>query len=172
LALHVTVLPLIIIRDFSGTFTDVGFVASVAALLEAPCMIAWGYAAMRMRKETILAANAILYALYLALFLVARSVMDVLYLQVLNAIATAALLSLTISYMQDTIKGRVGLSTSLMDVVTVVSAMSASAVFALFAGENAYVQVFAVGAVLSLAGGVLMGVSRRLVVPDTSDTVT
>lgn len=83
-----------------------------------------------------------------------------LWLQGLNAVATAALLSLTISYVQESIRGRVGLSTSLMDVTTVMSTFAASAAFAALSSPEHYTAVFVAGSVLSLAGAGFIALSR------------
>ena len=50
--------------------------------------------------------------------------------QVFAAISIAALLSINISYLQESIPGRVGLSTSLVDVTNVMAALGAAAIFA------------------------------------------
>ena len=50
------------------------------------------------------------------------------------AVALAALLSLNISYLQEVFPGRVGLSTSLLNVTQVASALIAAVLFAAFAG--------------------------------------
>jgi MFS family permease len=159
LMLHLTTLPLALVRDFGASLTDVGFTAAFAAGLEVPLMLGWGIVAARWPKERMLILNAAIYGLYMLLIVVARSANDVLWLQILNAIATAALLSITISYMQDTIKGRLGLSTSLLDVVTVVASLAAAAVFGLFSTETGYLLVFLVGAALSFAGAGLIALS-------------
>ncbi|MBF6593041.1 MAG: MFS transporter [Thermaceae bacterium] len=160
LALHLMALPLALVKDFGGTLKDVGINASLAAGLEVPFMLAWGLAAARFSKEAILVVNSLIYALYLLLLFFAHSVRDVLWLQGLNAIATAALLSITISYMQEVIKGRVGLSTALMDVVTVVSTLIASATFAVFSSRQSYITIFAAASLLSLAGASIIALSR------------
>lgn len=163
LALHLTTLALALITDFGGTFRDVGIRAGISAGLQVPFMLLWGLAQARLSKETILFVNALLYALYLLLlFFVAQSVWHVFWLQGLNAIANAALLSISISYMQESIKGRVGLSTSLMDVVTVASTFLAATVFASFSSEESYIAVFAVAGVFSVVGAGVIGISRRL----------
>lgn len=177
LALHLMVVPLAIVRDFGGTLKDVGINASLAAGLEVPFMLAWGLAAARLSKEAILVLNSLIYALYLVLLFRAHSVREVLWLQSLNAVATAALLCITISYMQEAIKGRVGLSTALMDVVTVVSTLIASATFAALSSRESYVAVFAAASLLSLVGAgtiALSGVPRLwgsegLLRPDRAD---
>lgn len=152
MVLHLTTLPLAVISDFNGSFTDVGIAASIAAGLEVPCMLAWGIVATRISKEVIIVVNALIYALYMVLLFFAQSISDVLWLQALNAISTAALLSITISYTQEAIKGRVGLSTSLMDVVTVTSALIAAGVFVLAAREGSYIGVFVPAGALSIVG--------------------
>ncbi len=160
LALHLMAVPLALVKDFGGTLKDVGINASLAAGLEVPFMLAWGLAAARFSKEAILVVNSLIYALYLLLLFFAHSVRDVLWLQGLNAIATAALLSITISYMQEAIKGRVGLSTALMDVVTVVSTLMASATFAVFSSRQSYIAIFAAASLLSLMGAGIIALSR------------
>lgn len=160
LQLNMTVLPLVILRDLAGSLMDVGINAAVAAAVEMPFMIAWGYATLRMRKETILAVNCLILAVYLGLMVVAQSVLQVLLLQGIAAIAIAALVSITISYMQEAIRGRVGLSTSLMDVAQVISVMVASFVFALNPGAL-YGPLMGVAAGLSLLAAVLMMAADR-----------
>ncbi|WP_404405617.1 MFS transporter [Pelagibacterium halotolerans] len=161
LQINMTVLPLIILRDLSGSLADVGINAAVAAAIEVPFMIGWGYLAMRMPKETILAISCAIFALYMVLMAVAQSVLQVLMLQGIAAIAIAALMSITISYLQEAIKGRVGLSTSLMDVTQVLSVMGASAVFALNPGAL-YAPLMGVAALLSIAAALLLIAAGRL----------
>jgi MFS family permease len=161
LALHLTTLALALINDYGGTFRDVGIRASIAAGLQVPFMLLWGLALARISKEVILVFNALLYALYLLLLTYfASSVWHVFWLQGLNAVANAALLSVTISYMQESIRGRVGLSTSLMDVVTVASTFIAAFVFATFSSKESYTMVFAVAGMFSLAGAGFIAISR------------
>lgn len=163
MALHVTTIPLAILNDYGGTLAHVGIAASLAAALEVPFMLLWGFAATRITKDTILVVNAAIYGIYLLLLFMAGSVAEVLWLQGLNAISTAALLSITISYMQEAIKGRIGLSTSLMDVVTVISMLAASVLFAALTDASSYGLVFLAAGMLSLGGAavILIGRLRR-----------
>lgn len=161
LALHLTTLPLAMINDYGGTLREVGINASIAAGLEVPFMLLWGLAVTRFAKETILTVNALIYSSYLLLLFYAQSVWHVYWLQGLNAIATAALLSVTISYMQEAIKGRVGLSTSLIDVITVISTFTAAATFAWLSSEDSYVVVFLAASGLSFVGGAIIALSRH-----------
>ena len=148
-------------QDLGGTLEQVGINASVAAAVEVPCMIAWGYLALRLSKEAILAASSAIFALYLGLMSIAETVLQVLFLQGIAALAIAALLSINISYLQEAIKGRLGLSTSLVDVSRVLSTLGASVVFALHQGEY-YASLMEVAAIIALGGTCLMLLARRL----------
>jgi len=77
--------------------------------------------------------------------------------------ATAALLTIPISYLQDAIKGRVGLSTSLLDVVGVVSSLAGAAPLrALTATSPNYPLLFVVGSGLAVAGAAILFAAHRL----------
>lgn len=162
-ALHTTTTPLAITNDLGGTLTDVGIYASLGALLEVPCMLAWGLAAQRVPKWTIIVAAALIYGLYMVLLSQANSVTVVLWLQILKAISTSALLSITISYMQDAIRGRVGLSTSLLDVTMVASNMTAAGVFALVTIGGSYLTVLLAGGALSVAGAAILVLAHAVI---------
>jgi SET family sugar efflux transporter-like MFS transporter len=162
-ALHTTTTPLAITNDLGGTLTDVGMYASLGALLEVPCMLAWGLLAQRVPKWTIIVAAALIYGLYLILLGEATTVATVLWLQILKAISTAALLSITISYMQESIRGRVGLSTSLLDVTMVASNMTAAAIFAAATLGGSYRPAFLVGGLLAVAGAVTLVLAHGVV---------
>lgn len=161
--LNMVLLPLVILRDLNGSLTQVGINASIAAAIEVPAMIGWGYLAMRVRKDVILAAASAIFAVYFGLMLFVGSFLQVVLLQAFAAVAIAALLSINISYLQEAIPSRVGLSTSLVDLSRVVSVWVAAAVFSLNSGAT-YTPFMAVAALLSLAGAGLMllaGRSRR-----------
>jgi MFS transporter, SET family, sugar efflux transporter len=155
--------PLFIVTNLSGTLADVGVYAGLAAALEVPFMIMWGYALRRIGKHTIMVIAAVLYAIYLTLLSRSGSVSDVLWLQLINGPAMAALMSIPLSYMQDAIRGRVGLSTSLLDIVYLVSALSSAALFgAMTAATKDYSVVFAVAAGLSVIGAAVLFAAHRL----------
>lgn len=161
--LNMVLLPLVILHDLNGSLAQVGINASIAAAIEVPAMIGWGYLAMRVRKDVILAAASALFALYFGLMLFVGSFLQVVLLQAIAAIAIAALLSINISYLQEAIPSRVGLSTSLVDLSRVVSVWIAAAVFSLNTSTT-YAPFMAVAACLSLGGTALMllaGRSRR-----------
>ena len=159
--INLTVLPLIIIRDLAGTFEQVGINAAFAAILEVPIMITWGMLALRWRKDVILCIAAGTFAGYFLGMAMAETFLHILALQVVAAIAIAALLSLNISYLQEVFPGRMGLSTSLLDVTTVASALFGALIFAAFAGEN-YKPVMTVAIVVCMASSALFLLARYL----------
>jgi SET family sugar efflux transporter-like MFS transporter len=155
--------PLLIVTTLDGSLADLGLYAGIAAALEVPFMIMWGYALRRIGKHTIIVIAAVLYAIYLVLLTRAGAVSDVLWLQLINGPAMAALMSIPLAYMQDVIRGRVGLSTSLLDLVYLVSSLSAAAIFgAMTAATKDYPLVFAVAACLSLGGAAVLFAAHRL----------
>ena len=165
-ALRTVTIPLLITSTLKGSYADLGIFAGLAAALELPFMVAWGYALRWLSKHTIIIIGALLYAVYLVLISRAGSVTDVLWLQLLNGPATAALLTIPISYLQDAIKGRVGLSTSLLDVSHVVAALASATLFGvLTATVQDYPRLMVVAAGLSAGGAIALFVAHRLLEP-------
>jgi MFS family permease len=151
------VAPLLITSTLKASFADLGLWAGLAAALELPFMLLWGYALKWVRKYGMIVAAALLYALYLVLLSRAGSVSDVLWLQLINGPATAALMSIPISYLQDAIRGRVGLSTSLLDVAFVISALVGAGIFgAVTATSPDYPLLLVIAAGLSGIGAAML----------------
>ncbi|GLQ54006.1 MFS transporter [Devosia nitrariae] len=154
-------MPLMIVNDLGGSISDVGLYAGTAALTEIPFMLLWGYAVGRyFSKVAIIAFSAALLGVYILLVLRAATVMDVLILQVVNGVAASALLSINISYVQDTIKGRIGLSSSLMDVIAILATLGGAALFGTLSAGSDYRQVLWAAAAIAILGGVVMGVGN------------
>lgn len=162
--INIITVPLLITVSLKGSFGELGIFSGIAAAMELPFMILWGYLLRWVRKDTIIVIAALGAALYLWLVSRATSVTDLYWLQLLNGPVAAAILSIPISYLQDAIKGRVGLSTSLLDVVGVVSALSSAALFgAITATAPNYPFLFVIAAGLAIAGaGVLFAAHRFL----------
>ena len=161
LQLNMVLLPLIIVSDLAGTLTQVGISASLAAAIEVPAMIGWGYLALRWRKDLILSIASAIFALYFGLMVFVASFAQVLVLQSIAAVAIAALLSINISYLQAAIPGRVGLSTSLVDVTRVMSVWITALIFGTNSGEG-HTPVMAIASALCLLGAALLLLARRI----------
>ncbi|HZY68641.1 MAG TPA: MFS transporter [Devosia sp.] len=152
--------PLAIINHWGGSLADVGYYAALAALIEIPFMVGWAFITRRIPLPLAIAIASAIYALYVWLAGNVTTMAQLYWLQGLNGISTAALMSLPIPYIQEAIRGRVGLSTSLLDVTFVVAGLVSSGVFALVAGENTYLPIFGIAAIVSVLGAVLAGIAH------------
>lgn len=149
-------MPLTIVTRLGGSVGDVGVYAGLAAAVEIPFMLMWGYLGRWLTREAIIIGNGLLLGVYIFLVSQAQSVADVFWLQAINGVAASALLSVTISYMQDAIKGRVGLSTSLMDVVGIGATLAGAALFGLLSAGGDYQLVLVVASAIAISGGLVM----------------
>jgi SET family sugar efflux transporter-like MFS transporter len=156
--------PLFIVTDLGGTVTDVGFYAGITALVEAPCMLLLAYLTTRWSKESLLAAAGLVMAAFIGITSILTSMTALYWLLILNGLGTAALMSVNIPYIQDAIKGRVGLSTSLMDVVAIAANLLGATAFGLLTTGGDYRMALMVGAVVAVAGSAIMagGNLRRM----------
>lgn len=153
---HMACFPLFVIHDVNGTYAELGIASAFAALLEIPLMIFWGHISARVRKERVIILNSLIYALYLFLLGFATNIEQVYGLQVLCALAIGGLVSTTISYTQEAIVDQVGLSTSLLDVMTLIGGFATAAVLAIFANENHYAHAEIATGGFALFGAVLL----------------
>lgn len=156
--------PLFIVTDLGGTVTDVGLYAGITAAVEAPCMLLLAYLTTRWSKETLLSAAGLVMALFIGLASLLTSLTMFYWLLILNGLGTAALMSINIPYIQDAIKGRVGLSTSLMDVVAIAANLLGAMAFGLLTTGGNYRFTLMVGAGVAVFGAAIMagGNWRRL----------
>jgi SET family sugar efflux transporter-like MFS transporter len=149
-------MPLTIVTRLGGTLADVGIYAGIAAAMEIPFMLLWGWMLGKVPREAIIGGDALLLVIYVFLVSRAGSVVEVFWLQAINGIAAGALMSVPISYMQDAIKGRVGLSTSLMDVIGVSATLAGAAIFGILSVGGDYQLVLMAAAAITVAGGLVM----------------
>ncbi|WP_449396309.1 MFS transporter [Devosia riboflavina] len=147
---------LFIVTDLGGTLTDVGFYAGITAAVEAPCMLLLAYLTTKLSKETLLASAGIVMAVFIGLASILTSMTALYWLLILNGLGTAALMSVNIPYLQDAIKGRVGLSTSLMDVVAIAANLLGATAFGLLTSGGNYRFALMVAAGVSVAGAAIM----------------
>ncbi|MBE7734410.1 MFS transporter [Devosia faecipullorum] len=153
-------IALFIVTDLGGSLTDVGLYAGITAAIEAPFMLLLAYLTTRLTKETLLAAAGLVMALFISLASMLTSVSDLFWLLVLNGLGTAALMSVNIAYVQDAIKGRVGLSTSLMDVVAIAANLLGAAGFGLLAANGDYRFALAIAAAIAILGAAIMALGN------------
>jgi predicted MFS family arabinose efflux permease len=158
-----TATPLAMVSNFGGNIGDVGISNGIRAALEIPLMLAWGVIGRRFRKHTLIAAGALIYAAYVAMMTQAHSVTDVYWLQVPCAVAIAVLMSVPISYLQEAIRGRVGLSTSLLDVTLVVAGLLSAGLFGVFASPGNYITLFWISSALAGLGALTLVLAHGVI---------
>jgi MFS transporter, SET family, sugar efflux transporter len=158
-----TATPLAMVSNFGGNIGDVGISNGIRAALEIPLMLGWGLLGRRFRKHTLIAAGALIYAAYVAMMTQADSVTDVYWLQVPCAVAIAVLMSVPISYLQEAIRGRVGLSTSLLDVTLVIAGLLSAGLFGLFASPGNYITLFWISAGLAGLGAMTLMLAHGVI---------
>ena len=158
-----TATPLAMVSNFGGKIGDVGIANGIRAALEIPLMLGWGLLGRRFRKHTLIAAGALVYAAYVVLLSQARTVTDVFWLQVPAAVAIAVLMAVPISYLQEAIRDRVGLSTSLLDVTLVVAGLLSAGLFGLFAGPANYITLFWISGTLAALGALTLVLAHGVV---------
>lgn len=149
-------MALFIVTDLGGAVTDVGLYAGITAATEAPFMLMLAWLTTRLSKETLLAGAGVIMAIFMGLAMQLTSVTALFWLLALNGLGTAALMSVNIAYVQDAIKGRVGLSTSLMDLVAIGAQLLGAGAFGVLAANGDYRFALLVAAVMSLFGAGVM----------------
>jgi MFS family permease len=151
---------LFIVTDLGGTVTDVGFYAGITAATEAPFMLILGWLTTKLSKETLLAAAGLVMAVFLGFASMITSMTALYWLLILNGLGTAALMSISIPYIQDAIKGRVGLSTSLMDVVAITANLLGATAFGVLTSGGNYRFALMVAAGVSVLGAAIMALGN------------
>lgn len=153
-------IALFIVTDLGGSLTDVGLYAGITAATEAPFMLLLAYLTTRVSKETLLAGAGLVMALFIGLASMLSNVAELFWLLALNGLGTAALMSVNIAYVQDAIKGRVGLSTSLMDVVAIAANLLGAAAFGVLAAGGDYRFALMIAAGISVLGAAIMALGN------------
>lgn len=144
------VTPLIITGFPNASMADVGLNSGLVALIEMPFMILWGSLQRYMRAAYVLALGAGAYSAYLVLLSRVSEPYQIYALLLLNACGAAAILSVSITYLQDLISERPGLGSSLISLTTCISAGMAAAVFAMGASIVSYSTIALMAAVLGI----------------------
>jgi MFS family permease len=119
-------------------------------------MLLLAYLTTRWTKETLLATAGLVMAAFIGISSILTSMTAFYWLLLLNGLGTAALMSVNIPYVQDAIKGRVGLSTSLMDVVAIAANLLGATAFGLLTTGGNYRFALMVGAGVAVIGAAIM----------------
>lgn len=160
---NTVVLPLFVLNGIGGDLSQVGLLAGVAALVEVPFIMLWGRFALRRPKWLIICGCSLAYGMYMVMVFHADAFWQVVVLQAFASISSAALATLTISYAQDAIAGKIGLSTSLLDMSNVASKIISAALFGALVLTTNYSNLFlACGACAAIGAVALFFSNSRL----------
>ncbi|KAB0679740.1 MFS transporter [Aureimonas leprariae] len=127
---HDQTLPLILTGQAGGKMTDIGVVVGIIAFLEVGLIFVWARVQSRVGNVAALTAGVAIYVAYLAMLSFASQRWQVYALALPAAVGAAALISLPITYLQDLIRERPGLGSSLISVNYFLSAGIFACVFA------------------------------------------
>jgi SET family sugar efflux transporter-like MFS transporter len=154
------VIPLFIVNELGGTLANVGLYSGINAAIEAPSMLLIAWLTTKVSKETLLMAAGTCLAVFLACVSQAPSITVIYGCLVINAIGVAIVQSQNIAYAQEAIKGRVGLSTSLIDLMGICTNLLSALAFAVLMSFDDYRLAIGAAACFSLIGAVCMGASN------------
>ncbi|WP_082666071.1 MFS transporter [Aureimonas sp. AU4] len=157
-ALHLngTLLPLIATGQARGQVADIGIVVGIVAALEVVFIFAWTRIQRRINAVRALALGTAIYAVYLVLLGLAASPWHLYALTGISGFGAAALISIPITYLQDLVRGRPGLGSSLISVNFFMSGGVAAAIFALGTHVASYGGTSVIGGAATLAGGAMI----------------
>lgn len=140
---------------------DVALFAGAVAGLEIPFMLALAAPLRRFGKVRIIAAGALIHAVFLAVFPVLGATPAVWALPLVAAMGASAILTVPLQYLQDLLDARPGAGGSLIALCTLSAQMLSAAVFALGTALGGYAAVSWMGAAMVASGGLgLLWVDR------------
>src|SRR5690606_29216036 len=149
-------IPLSIVSDMAGGLADVGPYAGITPATEVPALFLLAYLGNRLFKETLLAAAGVVMAVFIGIASQLHTVSELFWLLALNGLGTAALMTISLSYVQEAIKDRVGLSTSLLDVVAIAANLLGAMAFGILAADGNYRFALVIAAIISVAGSIIL----------------
>jgi SET family sugar efflux transporter-like MFS transporter len=153
-------IPLSIVSDLGGGLADVGLYAGITAATEVPALFLLAYLGNRLSKETLLAAAGVVMAVFIGIASQLHTVSELFWLLALNGLGTAALMTISLSYVQEAIKDRVGLSTSLLDVVAIAANLLGAMAFGVLAADGDYRFALIIAAIISVAGAIILALGN------------
>lgn len=153
-------IAIVITSSLGGAQSDVGWAFSICAGLEIVVMGAIIWRPLRRREPIAIMAGFAAFAAYFAVLVFAQSVAVVLWAQILRAIAIGLVSYLGIGFLHSLLPHRPGVAAALFSNAGQIGSVAAALSVGLLANAFGYASVFAVCAVLSMAGIVLVAIVR------------
>jgi len=156
----------IVVAHELGTETDVGLLYSLCAAIEVVIMGAFVLRPGLSHNRPLLFAGFALFAAFFILVLVLPTLPSFYFGQLLRAAAIGIVSIVGMAILQQMLPGRAGVAAALYGNTIGAGALAAGLGTGLFANAYGYMALFAVCAVLSVAGGLALLVRTRPVVTD------
>jgi SET family sugar efflux transporter-like MFS transporter len=141
---NATLLPIMMNTISNEAVEHIGFIFGLVAALEIPFMLLLIPVSRRLGLKRTVMAGGVLFSGYLILLSLSTTVIHLYLITVVNAAGAAIMLSLHISYLQNLLPGRPGLSTSLLSVGNLISRSTGALI------------VGSVGVILSIKGAIIL----------------
>ena len=161
LSVNAVVLPLIVTGRANGVSADIGFIVGLVALLEVLFIFFWAWVVRKIHLTTALLITAALYFVYLILLAWTTAPWQVYAVSVIAGISAAGVISLPISYLLDLIKGRPGLSASLIAVNMFLGAALGAMFFAIGTTLGGYGTASILGGIGGICGAGILSYLER-----------
>ncbi len=161
LGMGAVALPIAITAEFAGSKFDVGFAASLCALLEVPVMMA-----IAARPSYFLGYKGMMFGfvamtLYFVAAALAPSVHGLVWAQTLRAVGIGLVSCIGISYLQDLMPNRVGAASVLYSNTNQIGSLLAGLAAGTWAQAYDYQSLFWPCAAVNVAGLVCLAAGRR-----------
>ncbi len=169
LKLHGLFFGLMLLNDLGGTLAHVGIAQGVMAAFEIPFMLFWAAVARRTGLQTVLMAAAAVEVIYMALLSQVGSVSVVFMLLAIHSLGASAIMSISISYVQDLLAEHPGLGSSLISVTGLIGTTVAAGAFAVAAALWSYSGAALLAAGLAMLGGWAIWLCRKDKPPPTPE---
>ncbi len=161
LSVNGAVLPLIVTGRANGVSADIGLIVGLVALLEVVFIFFWAWVVRKIKMTTALMVTAALYCVYLVLLSWTTAPWQVYAVSIIAGFAAAGVISLPISYLLDLIKGRPGLSASLIAVNMFLGAALGAMFFALGTTLGGYGTASILGGIGGIVGAGILSYLER-----------
>lgn len=153
---NAALLPIMMNTISNEAVEHIGFIFGLVAALEIPFMLLLIPVSRRLGLKRTVMAGGVLFSGYLILLSLSTTVIHLYLITVVNAAGAAIMLSLHISYLQNLLPGRPGLSTSLLSVGNLIS-RSTGALIVGFVGVSLSIKgAIILAAILVFAGVALL----------------
>lgn len=160
--LYIVLTPLIFAAEPARQTSDVALMVGLVAGFEVPFMLALPRLQRRIRRQTLIAAGAAIYAVFLVLLALFPGGKALWLLPVLAGLGAAPILTLPIGYWQDMMVGRPGTAAALQALQRLAGDLLSAATFAVGTWIGGYTAAALIGGALAILGALGLWLADRM----------